>query len=124
VADLTGQVSSLRGERDQLKSQFDAAVAEASGFKAELATLRDELAGAVASRTAAEERAGKSDENSARLEKLCAVRGVDPASAVASSDSEPGGNATSEELLKQYVSIKDPSARAAFWKANEAAMMA
>lgn len=124
VADLTGQVSSLRRERDALRGQFDAAVAEASAFKSELATLRTELDVAVSARTAAEERAGRSDENSARLEKLCSVRGVDPNAAVASTGEDPCGSETAEDLLKQFASIKDPSARASFWKANEAAMLA
>lgn len=124
MADITNQLALVRGERDQLKGQFEAAVAEATGFKAELATLRTELEGAVAARTTAEERAVKADENSARLEQLCSVRGVDPSAAVTGSDDAPTSVSSKEELLKQYASIKDPTARAAFWKANEAALLA
>lgn len=117
-------LSSLTAERDGLKAHFDSAVEAASKGAEELASVRGELETEKAARTAAEERVAKADENSARLEKLCGVHGIDPAKAVSAGDGEPtGSEGTREGLMARYASLKNPSERAAFYAKHKASLL-
>lgn len=89
MADLTGKIAALTGERDQVKAQFETLVAEATQLKGEIARLTGEMGGVTASRDEQEARALAAEENVARLEKLCGVRGVDPKAAATSGSESP-----------------------------------
>jgi len=92
-AELTGRLAQITGERDQIKGQFEAAVAEATAFKSEITALRGELETEKVARTEASEKATRAEENVARLEQLCAIRGVDSKAAVAAGAGEPSAAA-------------------------------
>ena len=116
-------IASLTTERDSLKAQFDSAVEAVAKSAEELAAVRGEFESEKAARTAAEERAVKSDENAARLEKLCGVSGIDPAKAISSGDGEPTGENTREALMARYASIKNPTERAAFYAKHKSSLL-
>ena len=66
----------------------------------------------------------KASENSARLEKLCGVHGIDPARAIASGDGEPTGQeGTREALIARYNALKTPGERASFYGKHKAALL-
>ena len=92
-AELTGRLARLTGERDQLKGQFEATVAEANAFKSELTTLRGELDAEKQARAEISDKATRAEENVARLEQLCAIRGVDSKAAVSAGAGEPSAAA-------------------------------
>lgn len=92
-AELTRSLALLTGERDALKGQFDVAVAEATAFKSEIATLRGELEGVRAEAQESSKKATRAEENVARLEQLCAIRGVDSKAAISAGSGEPTASA-------------------------------
>lgn len=109
-------LKALETERDTIRGQFDDAVANADKVGTELAAVRTEFEGEKSARIAAEERAVKASENSARLEKLCQVKGIDASAAVPTGEESPTGVAGSkEDLRRQYASLTGATERARFY---------
>lgn len=106
----------VSAERDTLRTQFEEAVTSSTQYQAELINVRKEFETEQSARAAAEERLIKANENTARLEKLCNVKGIDPTAAVPTGTESPEGVISGkDELRRQYASIKHPTERARFY---------
>lgn len=117
-------LAAATGERDALRTRYDEAILAASKHETELAAVRKDLEAEQSARAAAEDQARKSSENSARLEKLCGVHGIDSARAIASGDGEPAGQeGTREALITRYNALKTPGERASFYAKHKAGLL-
>lgn len=127
LVDIQTQVDNLTRERDaaqnelttakdevtRLTGQFDSVTTEATNAKADVTRLTSELSSEKGEHTATKGKLTTAESNITRLEKLCNVKGIDPAQSV-KPGAAPEDKPSLEDLgAEMKAAGSDPKKRAA-----------
>jgi|GEM_PF-5712014 len=125
--DLASRLSTANNDRTRIQGQFDAVTADLTKEKEEHGKTKGDLAIAKTTATSLTTERDNANGNVSRLEKLCNLRGIDPNTAVPSSQTpeNAAGN-----IWEQYSKLREqekagsvkPGSAFAFYQKNEKAL--
>ena len=106
VKKLTADLATATSDREKLQSQFDELTTTANDLKADKTRLEGEVTSLTQDRDAQRGRADKAEGHVGNLEKLCGVKGIDPAEALKQLGNDGnGGGAGAQSKAEEYKTL-------------------